>query len=388
MQGEFQLAEVNLLEKPTKVRRNYPHGLFEKVPGSKVWWIRYADSMGRIRREKAGTKGAAIDLYRKRKTEALQGKKLPENLRAPLVSFAQLAQDALAYSKAHKRTYDDDVIRMEKLLAAFRERSAESITPHDLERHLAQAAENGEWKPATVNRYRALVSLVYRLGIENGKVRENPARLVKHRKENNARVRWLSPEEEVRLRAYLEVACPQFIPELDLALHTGMRFGEMYSLVWEGVNLGRKVLTIPRSKNGETRHVPLNSSAICALGAFKQRGDGTGKVIRNSDGEPLAGSRYWFEPALKKAKIYRFSWHCLRHTFASRLVMAGVDIRTVQELMGHKSISMTVRYSHLAPKHTLAAVELLAGSSTVDSTSTRTSTEPEGQEQTGVVTTQ
>jgi len=67
--------------------------------------------------------------------------------------------------------------------------------------------------------------------------------------------------------------------------------------------------------------------------------------------------------------------------------MAGVDIRTVQELMGHKSISMTVRYSHLAPKQTLAAVELLAGSSTADSTSTRTSTEPEGQEQTEAVAT-
>jgi site-specific recombinase XerD len=382
-----QAATVTTADRPARKNRNYPHGLFEKLPGSKVWWIRYADSMGRIRREKAGTKGAAIDLYRKRKTEALQRKKLPENLRAPVVSFAELAQDALAYSKAHKRTYDDDVIRMERLLAVFREKAAESITPQDLERHLTQSAEGGEWQPATVNRYRALISLVYRLGIENGKVKENPAKLVKHRRENNARVRWLSPEEEVRLRAYLDAACPQFIPELDLALHTGMRFGEMYSLTWEGVNLGRKVLTIPRSKNGETRHVPLNSAAIAALEAFRTRGDGTGSVIRNLNGEPLASSRYWFEPALKKAKIYRFSWHCLRHTFASRLVMAGVDIRTVQELMGHKSISMTVRYSHLAPKHTLAAVELLAGGSTVDSTSTKTSTEPEEQKQREVVST-
>ena len=119
--------------------------------------------MGRIRREKAGTKSAAIDLYRKRKTEALQGKKLPENLRAPVVSFAELAQDTLAYSKAHKRSYDDDVIRMEKLLVAFRDRAADSITPHDLERHLAQTSEERDWKPATVNRYRALISLVYRL---------------------------------------------------------------------------------------------------------------------------------------------------------------------------------------------------------------------------------
>src|SRR6516165_5880517 len=102
MQTQAELVEVVAPVTTQRKRRNYPHGLFEKVPGSKVWWIRYADSMGRIRREKAGTKGAALELYRKRKTEALQRKKLPENLRAPVVSFAELAQDALAYSKAHK----------------------------------------------------------------------------------------------------------------------------------------------------------------------------------------------------------------------------------------------------------------------------------------------
>jgi site-specific recombinase XerD len=115
-----------------------------------------------------------------------------------MVGFAELAKDALAYSKAHKRSYGDDVIRMEKLLASFRVRSAESITPRELERHLAQTAEENDWAPAPINRYRALLSLVYRLGIENGKVKDNPARLVKHRQENNARVRWLSGEEETR----------------------------------------------------------------------------------------------------------------------------------------------------------------------------------------------
>jgi site-specific recombinase XerD len=335
-------------------------GIYERQPGSKIWWIRYADATGRIRREKAGTRGAAIKLYQKRKTEVLQGKKLPENLRAPMVGFAELAKDALAYSKAHKRSYGDDVIRMEKVLSSFRGRSAESITPRELERFLAENAEENDWAPATINRYRALLSLVYRLGIENGKVKENPARLVKHRQENNARVRWLSNEEEVRLRTYIQNTYSEHIPELDLALHTGMRLGEMYSLTWENVNTSRKVLTIPRSKNGETRHVPLNATALSALAEFRKRGDDTGPVVRNLDGEPLAGPRYWFEPALPKAKVRRFSWHCLRHTFASRLVMAGVDLRTVQELMGHKSIEMTVRYSHLAPKHTLAAVERLA----------------------------
>jgi site-specific recombinase XerD len=362
----------------SKTRRN-PRGVFEKAPGSGVWWVRHADAMGRIRREKAGTKSAALTLYRKRKTESLQRKKLPESLRSPMVSFAELASDALAYSKAHKRSYDDDVIRMARLLARFRERAADSITSQELEQHLAQTAEESNWAPATVNRYRALISLVFRLGIESGKVKENPAKLVKHRQENNFRVRWLSPEEEVRLRAVISETCPQHLPELDLALNTGLRLGELFGLLWENVNLARRVLTVPRAKNGEMRHVPLNGPATAALAELQARGDGTGPVIRNADGRALTSPRYWFEPAIRDANIRRFSWHCLRHTFASRLVMAGVDLRTVQELMGHKSIQMTVRYSHLTPKHTLAAVERLAGIVSATPTDTKTSTGQEGQ---------
>jgi site-specific recombinase XerD len=350
-------------------------GIFEKIPGSNIWWIRYADSDGRLRREKVGRRSWAIDLYSKRKTEVLQGKKLPERLRAPMITFAEIAHDALVYSKTYKRTYEDDVFRMPRLLVAFRERTADSITPQDVERHLAQTAEENDWAPATVNRYRALISLIFRLGIENGKAKENPAKLVKPRQVNNARTRWLAPEEEVRLRAVIEAACPEHMPELDLALNTGLRLSEMYGLSWENVNISRRILTIPRSKNGETRYVPLNSVALTALAELRKRGDGTGPVIRNPLGEPLAGPRHWFVPAIARAKIRAFSWHCLRHTFASRLVMAGVDLRTVQELLGHKSIAMTVRYSHLSPKHTLAAVERLAEGISEVPTDTRTSTD-------------
>jgi len=77
-------------------------------------------------------------------------------------------------------------------------------------------------------------------------------------------------------------------------------------------------------------------------------------------GEPLKGYKHWFDPAVREAGVTFFTWYCLRHTFASRLVMAGVDLRTVAELMGHKTIQMTMRYAHLAPAHKLAAVEKLA----------------------------
>lgn len=355
-------------------------GIYERDPGSKIWWIRYADSTGRIRREKAGTKGTAIKLYQKRKMEVLQGKKLPENLRAPMASFEELAKDALAYSKAHKRSYGDDEIRMEKLLASFRGRAADSITPQDIERFLSKNSVESGWAPATANRYRALVSLVYRLGMLNEKVKENPAKFVKHRLENNAKIRWLSAAEEVRLRTYLGETCPEHLPELGLALNTGMRLGEMYSLTWENVNSARRVLTIPRSKNGEMRHIPLNRAALAELALLRKRCKGAGNVVRDLKGRALASPRFWFEPAISKTKIRSFTWHCLRHTFASRLVMAGIDLRTVQELMGHKSIQMTIRYAHLAPKHTLAAVEVLGTNSLIDSTDTITSTEGVEQE--------
>jgi site-specific recombinase XerD len=351
--------------KETVESRPNPRGVFQKVAGkNSSWWIRYVDAQGRFRREKAGTKGAAIDLYRKRKTEALIGKKLPEKLRHATVSFADIARDALAYSKTHKLSYRNDVCRMENLLRWFREYPADAVTPQDIERRFGQQ----EWSAATANRYRALLSLTYRLAIRNGKIKENPARLVRHRLEDNARIRFLSTDEETALRKAIESECPERISEFVLALNTGLRLSEQYGLTWADVSLARRVLTIPRSKNGSTRYVPLNQAALGALESLRKRTADAGFVCGGA-----AGPRTWFEPALKKAKIANFSWHCIRHTFASRLVMAGVDIRTVQELMGHKTIAMTVRYAHLAPKHTLAAVERL-DTPTVTPTDTTTDT--------------
>jgi site-specific recombinase XerD len=341
-------------------------GVFEKVPGSGVWWIRYFDASGRKRREKAGTWTAARDLYIKRKNEALQGKKLPETLRQPTVTFGEIAKDALAYSKVHKAStsYRCDAGRMEVLLAWFREYPAESITAQDIEKQF----QKQEWQPATCNRYRALLSLTYRLAIRNGKVKENPARLVPHRLEDNARIRFLSAKEETALRKAMEAHCPERLPEFALALNTGLRLSEQYGLLWENVSLPLRILSIPRSKNGSMRHVPLNQAAVQALEELRKQHGGS-EFVCGSAREP----RRWFEPALKNAGVANFSWHCLRHTFASRLVMAGVDLRTVQELLGHKVIAMTVRYAHLAPKHTLAAVERL-DVPTVGSSDTTTDT--------------
>jgi integrase len=162
-------------------------------------------------------------------------------------------------------------------------------------------------------------------------------------------VRYLTPEEDVKLRKVIAEGWTQHMPELDLALHTGLRLSEMYGLDWQDIDLARRLLVVRRGKNGEARYARLNSVAAKALEDMRKRSDGTGPVIRNLAGEPLAGPRYWFEKAIAKAELVDFHWHDLRHTFASRLTMAGVGLRAVQDALGHKSVAMTVRYSHLAP---------------------------------------
>jgi integrase len=207
---------------------------------------------------------------------------------------------------------------------------------------------------------------------------KNPARLVKLRKENNAVVRFLEVQEEQKLRGVLRERYPRLEAELDLALNTGMRRGEQYRLRWEDVNFRLGFITIPRSKHGERRYIPINSSARVALEMLQQQTDGSGYVIPGPNGPRNKDPRRTFEAAVKQSGIPNFRYHDIRHTFASRLVMAGVDLRTVQELMGHKTVAMTIRYSHLAPSHQKEAVERLVSvqsqRTTAASTDTRTDT--------------
>lgn len=329
-------------------------GIYEKTVGSGVWYIRYADVDGRIRKEMAGTPAVAKKLLGIRKHEAQVERKLP-HLSRRSVLFSELAADALEYSKQHKASYRDDVIKMKIIQDWVGQKAAEKITPLEMERWLHDRSKT----PATFNRYKALLSLTFKLGERNGKVTVNPARMIRQRREDNARLRYMEWSEEGKLREYIMSKWPYNWSAVEVALNTGMRFSEQFNLRWTDIDFDRKVVTLDKTKNGNSRHIPLNERAMSALLTAQSLSNGQPWVFLNHVGTRMADIRFWFNQAIEAVKIEGVTWHTLRHTFASRLIMAGVDIRTVQELLGHKTLTMTLRYAHLSPAHNLAAVERL-----------------------------
>src|SRR5262245_37750925 len=133
-------------------------GVYEKIPGSGVWWIRYVDAEGVLRREKAGSKSAALNLRTKRKAEAWEGRKLPKKLRCRPVRFSELADDYLIYATTNNLGKNVDKYRIQKLKSAFGDRPAE-IPIADLREWFADQ----DWAPGTYNRCRTVLGLIYKL---------------------------------------------------------------------------------------------------------------------------------------------------------------------------------------------------------------------------------
>jgi integrase len=202
------------------------------------------------------------------------------------------------------------------------------LTLQEIEKTLALAADKEKWAPSTCNHYRSLMSLSYRLGIQNRIVSSNPVRSATHHRDDNNRARFLSAEEEQKLRKVIEAQWVSHMQELDLAINTGLRKGSMYGLTWEMVDWNGRMLDIPRTKNEESIHVPLNDAAIATLRVVRDRGDGRGRVFQSAKtGEPLENRRHWFDDAVLESKIKNFRWHDLRHAFASRLRMKGAPLK-------------------------------------------------------------
>jgi len=222
------------------------------------------------------------------------------------------------------------------------------------------------YKPATANRFMATLKHMFSKADAWGCCTEEAlkrVRRVKLMKENNQRTEFLSVEQcNDLLKACDLVTSSRYLkPIVNFALHTGCRREEIVSLKWDNVDMIHSRIVLMDTKNGDKRIIPVNSNLMETLKGLVRKLHSP-YVFSDEEGKRYLGGRVMktFNAVCKRAGLIGYHLHDLRHTYASHLVMAGVDITTVSRLMGHKSLTMTLRYSHLAKDHLDTAVNLLA----------------------------
>jgi integrase len=238
-----------------------------------------------------------------------------------------------------------------------------TVEKYQTDRLTSLTYRNTPLKPATVNREMAALKHMLSKAVAWGILPHNPSSGVKLQKENNRRRRYLTPEEcKVLLDACPSVTMRQVIT---LALNTGMRRGEILNLTWDSINLRERYIELPDQKNGECSTIPLNSTVVDILRSIPRRLDSDYAFSGLIPGKPYCDLKRQFAKAVRKSKLVGVSFHTLRHSAASHLVMAGVDLATVREILRHKSIEMTLRYTHLSGDHKKAAVDALQNALTI-----------------------
>jgi len=238
------------------------------------------------------------------------------------------------------------------LVPFFGDRYLYEIAPMMIERYKLVRKE--KISVASVNRELALLKCTFNKAIAWNIAKENPVCKVKLFKENNWRTRYLEKEELTRL---LQNSSRMLRAIITVAVNTGMRKAELQNLKWRGIDFHRSYIVLHHTKNDEKRFLPMNR-AVREILVSVPKNPKSAYLFAGKDGEPF-NFRKSFETALKKSGIFNFRFHDLRHTFASQLVMAGVDLNTGRELLGHKTVNMTLRYSHLSRDHKARAVEVL-----------------------------
>jgi integrase len=328
-------------------------GVYEHPKGSDVWWIQYFKD-GFRHRESIGRRGDAIDAYRDRKVAIKRGLKLPD-LRNGKVTLSALIDDALEYQENRAGRIRDYESKSKILKEAMGGRSASAITPQEIDSWLTKHTKT----PATYNRYRAFLSMVYRQAMLNRKQDSNPARLVRQRKEPPGRIRFLDEEEYERLSKAIKRHFPEHLADFIVSVHTGMRLSEQYTVEWGQVSFDRRTIELTKTKNGSRRTVHLNADAIEAIKSVGHPNQKRSDVVFPNGREDFVTDS-WFHPSLKNAEITDYVWHSNRHTFCSWLAMNGASIREIQVAAGHKTIQMASKYSHLSPAHNQGVVDRIS----------------------------
>jgi integrase len=326
---------------------------------SKFYWICFRGLDGRVMRESSGSTrySEADGLLTKRKRERDEGKE-PEIKKISNHTFQELAEKYLLWINGRQLSAGNKKYIVNKLVERYRDRQLRSFDTMTVEQLQTYSINRG-LKNASNNKILNVLKHMFSKAVDWEMLTEDTlkrARKVKLLPEDS-RLRFISIEE---CRELIDACEPHLRPIVITALNTGMRKSEVLKLEWDKhVDLKHNFITLDRTKNGERREIPINETLRHTLTGLTRRVDIPYVFYSQETGKPYQSVKRSFGTALKRSKIKDFHFHDLRHTFASQLIMAGVDITTVSRLLGHKSLKMTLRYSHLAPAHMKNAVNVL-----------------------------
>jgi integrase len=258
---------------------------------------------------------------------------------------------------------DDDIHAAREQLAQQRGRV---YTGRDAEGRAILRAKRGRLSGPTLNRYTVALSAVFTWSIRQRIAPRNyvnPVRAVPAFPESEGRVRFLSDDERERLLAACRASkWDRLWLLVMLAITTGARRGELIGLRWRDIDLQRRVASVARTKNGDPKVMPLVPLVLAELERFAEGSKPEALVFpaRLRPATPMAFEDRW-QQALKAARVHKFRWHDLRHTCASYLAQQGASLLEVADVLGHKTVRMAARYSHLSAHHRAALVERVMG---------------------------
>jgi integrase len=278
------------------------------------------------------------------------------------ITFGQAVERYLA-TKARKKSIKEDSRQLQHLMSAFgADASLADITANRISLYqegriaIEKSRRGARLSAASINRPLALLRTLLRLASRKwGAIARVP--VIELEREPQGRLRWLTHEEAIRLLDSCHEQKNQALTDLvEFSIYTGLRQGESLGLTWGDVDRARGVVLLEVTKSGERREVPLCGPADTVL----SRRVGSGK-----DGL-VFGSRKWssfrngWERAVNTAKLAApLRFHDLRHTFASWTMQEGATLPELQKLLGHATLTMTMRYAHLAKEHLRSAVAKL-----------------------------
>jgi len=333
--------------KRTKRPRARARGIFER---DGVWWICWSCNQGHIHREKVGPKSLAVTEYQKRKVAVkTQGYCLTQARRDKPTLFPVAEARYLAWARKERpRSVMFREKALKHLKARFGSKTLDAITKADVEAYLTSRRDAGA-APGTVNRERSVLSHLFSKAMTWGLVKTNPVTGSERQAEANEKPRPLTPDEEAKLFAVLPA---HYKPFCTLALHTGLRLGELRHQAWRDIDLPGASLTVTRPKSGKAETIPLNATARAVLASLER----TAPAIFPTLPKKLTDL---FKRYVEKAKLPKeITFHCLRDTYISRLA-PHVSTPTLMTLARHRDYRTTRRYVQVDGKHLRDAVECL-----------------------------